>query len=150
MDADPGERTALRFVGLFICAIAVGLVTGPWWSARLRPSDDILLVELLGVMFGGLGLQLAIPPDRAQWLRTLGFCAWIGGMGVFCLAIACAGLVSEDYARHHLIGSMSGLVPDVPAWARIVCGAFALLLLGIVAKVVIGVVRDGFSGRRTP
>ncbi len=147
MDSNPGDRTAMRIVGLLVCAIAVGLLTGPLWSATLGPSD-YLLVELLGVMFAGVGLQTVVPPDRAQWLRTLGFCAWLGGMGVFCLAIAGAGLVSEDYARHHLIGSMSGLVPDVPVWARVVCGVVALLLIGIVANVVIGVVRDGLSRRR--
>jgi hypothetical protein len=147
MNAKPGEGAAMRVVGALVCAIAVGLISGPWWSATLDASD-YLLVEMLGVMFAGIGLQTVIPADRAQWLRTLGFCAWLGGMGVFCLAIAGAGLVSEDYARHHLIGSMSGLVPDVPIWVRVICGMFALLLIGIVAKVVIGVARDALSPRR--
>ncbi len=138
---------AVRVAGVLVCAIAAALLTAPWWWPALQPTD-YLLVELLGVMFAGAGLQAAIPADRAHGLRALGFCAWLGAMGLFCLSIAGAGMIPEDYARHHLVGSMSGLVADVPMWARFACGALAFLLLGIALHVVICVLRDAVVARR--
>jgi hypothetical protein len=130
-------------IGALLILVGVSLVSAPWWSPTL-PRPDYALTILLGVIFGGGGVFLSIPENRAPRLRTLAFCLWIGAIGVCCAALALAPF-HPDADGTYTIGSVPGFIgAPIPWWARIVAGFFALLLLGAAGAGLWGLLR----GRR--
>ncbi|MFO1311189.1 MAG: hypothetical protein U1F41_03895 [Burkholderiales bacterium] len=130
--------------GLLLLA-GVALVTSPWWSATL-PRTDYPLVIALGVIFGGGGVFIAIPEDRAPRWRTLAFCLRIGAFGLVCAAIALAPFHPDAGGTYRIAGIPGFVGASVPWWARIVAGGFALLLLGAAGAGLWGLARGGSTG----
>ena len=133
----------LRIVGALLTLVGVSLVSAPWWSPTLPRSDDALTI-LLGVIFGGGGVFLSIPEDRAPRSRTLAFCLWIGAFGVCCAALALAPFRPGADGTYTIGGVPGFAAAPIPWWARIVAGFFAMLLLGAAGAGLWGLVR----GRR--
>jgi len=70
-------------------SVGAALATGPWWSATL-PRSDYPLVWVLGALFGGIGLFVALPGDRLPRLRSFVFCVFLAAFGIVCAALALA------------------------------------------------------------
>jgi hypothetical protein len=137
----------MRLLGALFLFVGVGLGASPWWSATLAPSDRPLVV-LLAVIFGGAGLFMSIPEDRAPRLRTFAFCAWMAAFGVACAAIALAPFHADADGFLAIAGVPRVLATPPPWWARIVAGGFAVLLLGVAGAGLWGLVRGAL--RRAP
>ena len=130
-------------MGALLLLVGVALTSSPWWSPTL-PRGDYALVIALGVVFGGAGLFLSIPEQRAPRLRTLAFCLWIGAFGLACASIALMPFHPDPDGTYRIAGVPAFIAAAIPWWARIVAGSFALLLLGAAGAGLWGLLR----GRR--
>jgi hypothetical protein len=120
----------VRIFGALLLLVGVSLVTAPWWSPTL-PRTDYPLVVVLGVIFGGGGLFIALPEDRVPRLRTFAFALWIGAFGVCCAALALAPFNLDADGAYTIGGIPNFVAQPIPWWARIVAGFFAVLFLGV-------------------
>ncbi len=133
----------MYFMGALLLFVGVALGTSPWWSATL-PRADYPLTIVLGVIFGGGGLFLSIPEQRAPRLRTLAFCAWIGAFGLACASLALMPFHPDADGTYRIAGVPGVIAAAIPWWARIVAAAFAVILLGASGAGLWGLLR----GRR--
>jgi hypothetical protein len=136
-----------RVFGALIALVGLSLASSPWWSPTLARTDYALVV-VLGVIFGGGGVFLALPEDRAPRLRTLVFCVWMGAFGLACAALALAPLHADPDGTYSIGGVPGFIATPIPWWARIVAAFFAVLLLGVAGAGLWGLVR-GLFGRYT-
>jgi hypothetical protein len=116
-------------MGALLLFVGVALGASLWWSSTLG-REDYPLVIVLGVIFGGAGLFLSIPEDRAPRLRTLAFCLWIGAFGLACASIALMPFHPDPDGVYRIAGVPGFIAAPIPWWARIVAGLFGLMLLG--------------------
>jgi uncharacterized membrane protein HdeD (DUF308 family) len=127
-------------MGALLLLVGVSLAASPWWSATL-PRSDYPLVLVLGVIFGGGGMFMSIPQDRAPRVRTLAFCLWIGAFGVMCASIALTPFHPDADGTFRIAGVPAFVAAAIPWWARIVAGSFGLLLLGASGAGLWGLLR---------
>src|SRR4029450_4844264 len=127
-------------MGALLLLVGVALGASPWWSSTLG-REDYPLVIVLGVIFGGAGLFLSIPEDRAPRLRTLAFCLWIGAFGLACASIALMPFHPDPDGMYRIAGVPGFIAAPIPWWARIVAGLFGLLLLGASGAGLRGLLR---------
>jgi hypothetical protein len=130
----------VRIFGVFLLLVGASLATAPWWSSTL-PRADYPLVVVLGVIFGGGGLFIALPEDRVPRLRTCTFALWIGAFGLCCAALALAPFNLDADGTYTIAGIPNFVAQPIPWWARIVAGFFALLLLGAAGGALWGLLR---------
>ena len=127
-------------MGALLLFVGVCLVSSPWWSATLGRADYPLVI-VLGVIFGGAGMFLSIPEDRAPRVRTLAFCLWIGAFGLACASLALMPFHPDADGTYRIAGVPGFIAAAIPWWARIVAGMFAALLLGVSGVGLWGLVR---------
>jgi hypothetical protein len=131
---------AIRVIGALLVLVGISLATGPWWSSTLARSDYALVIAL-GVVFGGAGLFVALPEDRVPRLRTFAFAMWMGSFGLVCATLALAPFNLDADGSYTIAGIPNFVAQPIPWWARIVAGAFAVVLLGVAASGLWGLVR---------
>jgi len=127
-------------MGALLLFVGASLASAPWWSATLGRADYPLVI-VLGVIFGGAGLYMAIPEDRAPRLRTLAFCLWIGAFGLACASLTLMPFHPDADGTYRIAGVPGFIAAAIPWWARIVAGVFAVLLLGASGAGLWGLVR---------
>jgi len=128
------------FMGALLVFVGAALASSPWWSATLGRADYSLVI-VLGVIFGGAGVFLSIPEDRAPRLRTLAFCLWVGAFGLACASLALMPFHPDADGTYRIAGVPGFIAAAIPWWARIVAGMFAALLLGVSGVGLWGLVR---------
>jgi hypothetical protein len=116
--------------GLLPLMVGLALLAAPWWSSTL-PATDYPLAFVLGSLFAGIGLAVAIP-DSWPRVRSLGFVMLFAAFGTACAAIALSPL-RTGADDSHTIGGVAGFAfsEPLPWWARLVAGLFGLLFLGL-------------------
>lgn len=129
-------------MGALLLLVGASLVASPWWSTTL-PRADYPLVFALGVIFGGAGVFMSIPEDRAPRLRTLAFCLWIGAFGLVCASLALMPLHPDPDGTYRVAGVPGFVAAPIPWWGRIVAGGFGVLLLGASGAGMWGLIRGG-------
>ena len=127
--------------------VGAGLLAAPWWSARL-PASDYPLVIVLGCLFAAFGAYGALP-DRCSRLRTFVFSLALGAFGTICAALMLTPS-KPDANGFYSIGGVARFTISgpMPWWARIVAGFFALVMLGVAALGMWGLIMDVLGGRR--
>jgi hypothetical protein len=127
-------------MGALFLLVGVSLASAPWWSATLGRTDYPLVI-VLGVIFGGAGLFLSIPEQRAPRARTLAFCLWIGAFGLACASLALMPFHPDPDGTYRSAGIPGFVAAPIPWGARIVAAVFAALLLGASGAGVWGLLR---------
>ena len=137
--------SAAPFILVFL--VGAALLAAPWWSTRL-PASDYPLVIVLGCLFAAFGAYVALP-ERFSRLRTLVFALALGAFGTVCAALTLTPF-KPDPNGYYSIGGVARftLSGPMPWWARIVTGFFALVMLGVAALGMWGLLRDTICGRR--
>lgn len=132
--------------GLLAFLVGAALLSGPWWSSTLTPSDYPLVI-VLGFVFAAIGIFAALPESWPR-LRTLSFAVFMGTFGLVCAALALAPLHPAADGTW-AIGGVAGFVSTgpIPWWARVVAGFFAILCLGTAVLGIWGLARDLLGGR---
>jgi hypothetical protein len=140
--AVPEDSVGARAFGIFTFAVGAALLTAPWWSRTLPPSD-YRLTTVLGLLFGGGGLMAALP---ARWerLRTLAFTTLTGAFGAICAALALLPTLPGADGRFSVGGVPGFAAAPIPWWARLVAAAFALILLAASVAGLYGLLRALF------
>ena len=136
-----GSRGGVKAIpGLLAFLVGAALLSGPWWSSTLPPSDYPLVI-VLGVLFAAIGAFAALPES---WLRLRAsiFAVFMGAFGMVCAALTFTPIHPAADGTW-TIGGIPGFVVDAPMpwWARIAAGFFAIICLGAAVLGVWGMVR---------
>lgn len=141
------RRSVSTAPSILVFLVGAALLAAPWWSTRL-PASDYPLVIVLGCLFAAFGAYVALP-ERFSRLRTLVFALALGTFGTVCAALTLTPFKPDANGYYSLGGvarfTLSG---PMPWWARIVAGFFAMVMLGVAALGLWGLLRDAVSGRR--
>ena len=132
---------------MLVFLVGAGLLAAPWWSARLQPPDYPLVI-VLGSLFAAFGTYGALP-ERFSRLRTLVFALAMGAFGTICAALTLTPF-KPDANGYYSIGGVTHFTISgpMPWWARVVAGFFALVMLGVAALGMWGLLKDMLGGRR--